>query len=73
MKGHTINECRSLKDKIHTLIDNKIIVAKESTLNVRNNPPPDHKGGGIHMIEIEDDGDPEGSIGLIEVMTQRSQ
>ncbi|XP_070028732.1 uncharacterized protein [Nicotiana sylvestris] len=28
MKGHTIDECRSLKDKIQSLIDHKIIVAK---------------------------------------------
>ncbi|XP_070014461.1 uncharacterized protein [Nicotiana sylvestris] len=61
--GHTIDECRSLKDKVQTLIDNKIIVAKEPTLNVRNNPLSDHKGGGVHMIEIEDDWDPKGSIG----------
>ncbi|XP_070009922.1 uncharacterized protein [Nicotiana sylvestris] len=65
MKGYTIDECSSLKDKIQALIDNKIIVAKEPTPNVRNNPLPDHKGGGVHMIEIEDDWDPEGSIGLI--------
>ncbi|XP_070022590.1 uncharacterized protein [Nicotiana sylvestris] len=42
-----------------------IIIAKEPAPNVRNNPLPDHKGGGIHMIEIEDDWDPKGSIGLI--------
>ncbi|XP_070007899.1 uncharacterized protein [Nicotiana sylvestris] len=65
MKGHTIDDCRSLKDKIQALIDNKIIVSKEPAPNVRNNPLPDHKGGGIHMIEIEDDWDPKGSIGLI--------
>ncbi|XP_070004208.1 uncharacterized protein [Nicotiana sylvestris] len=65
MKGHTIDECRSLKDKIQALIDNKIIVAKEPSSNVCNNPLPDHKGGGVHMIEIEDDWDPKGSIGLI--------
>ncbi|XP_070022884.1 uncharacterized protein [Nicotiana sylvestris] len=66
MKGHTIDECRSLKDKIQNLINNKIIIAKEPAPNVRNNPLPDHKGGGIHMIEIEDDWDPKGSIGLID-------
>ncbi|XP_070024982.1 uncharacterized protein [Nicotiana sylvestris] len=66
MKGHTIDECRSLKDKIQNLINNKIIIAKEPAPNVRNNPLPDHKGGDIHMIEIEDDWDPKGSIGLID-------
>ncbi|XP_070015019.1 uncharacterized protein [Nicotiana sylvestris] len=65
MKGHTIDECRSLKDKIQNLIDNKIIIAKELAPNVCNNPLPDHKGRGIHMIEIEDEWDPKGSIGLI--------
>ncbi|XP_070017350.1 uncharacterized protein [Nicotiana sylvestris] len=58
--GHTIDECRSLKDKIQVLIDNKIIVAKGPAPNVRNKPLLDHKGGGVHMIEIEDDWDPEG-------------
>ncbi|XP_070015407.1 uncharacterized protein [Nicotiana sylvestris] len=65
MKGHTIDECHYLKDKIQALIDNKIIVAKETAPNVRINPLPDHKGGGIHMIETEDDLDPKGSIRLI--------
>ncbi|XP_070001936.1 uncharacterized protein [Nicotiana sylvestris] len=65
MKGHTIDECRSLKDKIQNLIDNEIIITKEPAPNVRNNPLPDNKGGVIHMIEIEDDWDPKGSIGLI--------
>ncbi|XP_070015052.1 uncharacterized protein [Nicotiana sylvestris] len=60
MKGHTIDECHSLKDKIQALIDNKIIVAKEPTPNVCNNPLLDHKGGGVHMIEIQDDWDPKG-------------
>ncbi|XP_070022318.1 uncharacterized protein [Nicotiana sylvestris] len=56
MKGHTTDECRTLKDKIETLIDNKVIQAKEATPNVCNNPLPDHKGGGEHTqspIEVE--------------------
>jgi len=65
MKGHTIDEYRSLKDKIQALIDNKIVVVKEPAPNVHNNPLPDHKGGGVHMIEIEDDWDPKESIGLV--------
>lgn len=65
MKEHTIDGYHSLKDKIQTLIDKKIIMAKEPAPNIHNNPLPDHKGRGIHMIEIEDDWDPEGSIGLI--------
>jgi len=52
MKGHTIDKCLSFKDKIQSLIDNKVIVAKEATPDVWNNPLPDHKGGGVHMIEI---------------------
>ncbi|XP_070020860.1 uncharacterized protein [Nicotiana sylvestris] len=46
MKGYTIDECRTLKDKIQTLIDNKVIQAKEASPNVRNNPLPNHRGGG---------------------------
>ncbi|XP_070008321.1 uncharacterized protein [Nicotiana sylvestris] len=48
-----------------SLIDDEIILANEPAPNVCNNPLPDHKGGGIYMIEVEDDWDPEGSIGLI--------
>ncbi|XP_070025287.1 uncharacterized protein [Nicotiana sylvestris] len=35
MKGHTIDECCALKDKIHTLIDTKVIQAKEVAPNRR--------------------------------------
>ncbi|XP_070057755.1 uncharacterized protein [Nicotiana tomentosiformis] len=43
MEGHTIDECHTLKDKIQTLIDTKVIQAKEDAPNVRNNPLPDHR------------------------------
>ncbi|XP_070030264.1 uncharacterized protein [Nicotiana sylvestris] len=65
IKGHTTTECRTLKDKIQTLIDNKFIQAKEAAPNVRNNLLPDHRGDGVHMIETNEEWDPEGSIGLI--------
>jgi len=65
MKGHTIDECRTLKDKIQALIDNKVIQVKEVAPNVRNNSLPDHRSGGIHVIEMDEEWDPEGSIGLI--------
>ncbi|XP_070002252.1 uncharacterized protein [Nicotiana sylvestris] len=65
MKGHTINECRTLKDKIQTLINTKVIQAKEVTPNVRNNPLPDHRGEAVNVIETYEEWDPEGSIGLI--------
>ncbi|XP_070050502.1 uncharacterized protein [Nicotiana tomentosiformis] len=65
MKGHTIDECHTLKDKIQTLIDTKVIKAKEAAPNVRNNPLPDHRGGGVKMIETDEEWDSEGSIGLI--------
>ncbi|XP_070041501.1 uncharacterized protein [Nicotiana tomentosiformis] len=65
MKGHTIDECRTLKDKIQTLIDAKVIQAKETAPNIRNNPLPDHRGEGVNVIETAEEWDPEGSIGLI--------
>ncbi|XP_070036908.1 uncharacterized protein [Nicotiana tomentosiformis] len=65
MKGHTIDECRTLKDKIQTLIDTKVIQAKEAAPNVRNNPLPDHRGEGVNVIETDEEWDSEGSIGLI--------
>ncbi|XP_070044770.1 uncharacterized protein [Nicotiana tomentosiformis] len=65
MKGHTIDECHTLKDKIQTLIDTKVIQAKETAPNVRNNPLPDHRGEGVNVIETDEEWDPEGSIGLI--------
>lgn len=65
MKGHTLEECRSLKDKIQTLIDTKVIHLKGPTPNVHNNPLPHHKEGGVHMIEVDEEWDEEGSIGFI--------
>ncbi|XP_070042903.1 uncharacterized protein [Nicotiana tomentosiformis] len=65
MKGHTIDECRTLKDKIQTLIDTKVIQAKETSPNVRNNPLPEQRGEGVNVIETDKEWDPEGSIGLI--------
>nr|XP_009617788.1 uncharacterized protein LOC104110073 [Nicotiana tomentosiformis] len=65
MKWHTLEECRSLKDKIQTLIDTKLIHLKRSTPNVHNNPLPDHKEGGVHMIDTDEEWDEEGSIGFI--------
>jgi len=62
MKGHTIDECRTLKDKIQTLIDTKVIQAKEATPH----PLPDHSGKGVNVIEIDEEWDHEGSIGLIQ-------
>ncbi|XP_070039090.1 uncharacterized protein [Nicotiana tomentosiformis] len=66
MKGHTVDECRTLKDKIQTLINTKVIQAKEVAPKVRNNPLPDHKGGGVNVIETNEEWDSEGSIGLIQ-------
>ncbi|XP_070017518.1 uncharacterized protein [Nicotiana sylvestris] len=65
MKGHTIDECRILKDKIQTLIDNKVMQAKEAAPNVRNNPLPYHRGEGINVIETDEEWDTDGSIRLI--------
>ncbi|XP_070047263.1 uncharacterized protein [Nicotiana tomentosiformis] len=52
MKGHTFDKCRTLEDKSQTLIDTKVIQEKEAAPNVRNNPLPDHRGGGA-PIEVE--------------------
>ncbi|XP_070032955.1 uncharacterized protein [Nicotiana tomentosiformis] len=54
MKGHIIDECRTLKDKIQTLIDTKVIQEKEAEPNIRNNPLPDHMSEGTQApIEVE--------------------
>ncbi|XP_070005018.1 uncharacterized protein [Nicotiana sylvestris] len=53
-------------DKIQTLIDNKVIQAKEVPPHVRNNPLPDHRGDGVHVMETNEEWDPEGSIRLIQ-------
>ncbi|XP_070039930.1 uncharacterized protein [Nicotiana tomentosiformis] len=65
MKGHTIEECRMLKDKIQTLIDTKVIQAKEAIPNVCNNHLLDHRGEWVNVIETDEEWDQEGSIGLI--------
>ncbi|XP_070017520.1 uncharacterized protein [Nicotiana sylvestris] len=65
MKGHTIDECQTLKYKIQSLIDNKVIHAKEAAPNVHKNPLPDYRGEGINVIETNEEWDLKGSIGLI--------
>ncbi|XP_070040104.1 uncharacterized protein [Nicotiana tomentosiformis] len=65
MKGHTIEECRTLKDKIQTLIDTKVIQAKETAPNICNNPLSNHRGEGANVIKTDEEWDPEGSIRLI--------
>ncbi|XP_075080361.1 uncharacterized protein LOC142165875 [Nicotiana tabacum] len=67
IKGHIIDECRTLKDKIQTLTDSKIIQAKKVIPNVRNNPLPDNRVDGVHVIEMDGEWDLGGSIGLIRV------
>ncbi|XP_070040148.1 uncharacterized protein [Nicotiana tomentosiformis] len=65
MKGDTIEECHTLKDKIQTLINTKVIQVKEVTPNVHNNPLSDHRGEGVNVIETDEEWDQEGSIGII--------
>ncbi|XP_075086184.1 uncharacterized protein LOC142168907 [Nicotiana tabacum] len=65
MKGHTIEECRTLKDQIQMLIDTKVIQVLEGEPNVRNNPLPDHRGQGVNVIETDEEWDQEGSTTLI--------
>ncbi|XP_070036301.1 uncharacterized protein [Nicotiana tomentosiformis] len=49
MKGHTINECRTLKDKTQTLIDTKVIYANE----VAPNAPIEVKVAAPTLFEVE--------------------
>ncbi|XP_070055281.1 uncharacterized protein [Nicotiana tomentosiformis] len=56
-EGHTIEECRTLKDKIQTLVDTKVIQAKEHAPNVCNNPLPDYRGEGVNVIETDEEWD----------------
>ncbi|XP_070036027.1 uncharacterized protein [Nicotiana tomentosiformis] len=58
MKGHTIEECRTPKDKIQALINTKVIQEKEAAPNVCNNPLPDHRGEGVNVIETDEEWDP---------------
>ncbi|XP_070048473.1 uncharacterized protein [Nicotiana tomentosiformis] len=69
MKGHTIDECRTLKDRIQTLIDNKVIQAEEVAPNICNNPLPYHRGKGVNVIETDEEWDPEGNA-LIKVLSE---
>ena len=54
-----------LKEKIQTLINTKVIQAKEVVPNVRNNPLPYHRCEVVNVIETDEEWDQEGSIGLI--------
>jgi len=54
-----------LKEKIQTLINTKVIQAKEVVPNIRNNPLPDHRCEVVNVIETDEEWDQEGSIVLI--------
>jgi len=65
MKGHTIEECRTLKDTIQTLINTKVIQAKQVAPNVIINPLPDNRCDLLNVIETDEEWDQDGSIRLI--------
>ncbi|KAH0633514.1 hypothetical protein KY284_036300 [Solanum tuberosum] len=44
MKGHIIEACRALKDKIQMLIDTKVIQHKDHAPKVADNSLPNHQG-----------------------------
>ncbi|KAH0720198.1 hypothetical protein KY284_005228 [Solanum tuberosum] len=73
MKGHTIEVCRALKDKVQLLIDTKVIQLKDPAPNVANNPLLNNQ---VNMVEAVDVSDLEESIWVCkpeEAMTVTTQ
>ncbi|KAH0639657.1 hypothetical protein KY285_036243 [Solanum tuberosum] len=64
MKGHTIDVCKALKDKIQMLIHTKAIQLKDPAPNVVKNPLPNHQ---VNMVEVDDTSDWEKSIWVLEL------
>jgi hypothetical protein len=55
--GHSIEDCRALKEKVQELIDNKSLSFKEKGPDVKNNPLPGYNGPNINAIEESADFD----------------
>ncbi|XP_055803406.1 uncharacterized protein LOC129872442 [Solanum dulcamara] len=53
--GHITEDCINLKHKIQDLIDQKVVTLQTAGPNVNNNPPSNHGGVTINMIEIGKD------------------
>ncbi|XP_069149116.1 uncharacterized protein [Solanum lycopersicum] len=53
--GHDTEDCINLKHKIQDLIDQEVVSLQPAAPNVNTNPLPNHGGGNINMIEIDDD------------------
>lgn len=63
MKGHPIEACFVLKNKIQKLIYTKAIQFKDLMLHTTNNPLLNHQ---VNMLNVDDDVDLENSIQFIE-------
>ncbi|KAK2450357.1 hypothetical protein QL285_009479 [Trifolium repens] len=50
-EGHSIESCRTFKNEVQKLIDQKLLSFKEAGPNVKGNTLPNHSGAGINMIE----------------------
>jgi hypothetical protein len=49
--GHSIEDCRALKEKVQELINNKSLSFKEKGPDVKNNPLPGYNGPNINVVE----------------------
>ncbi|XP_015078373.1 uncharacterized protein LOC107022209 [Solanum pennellii] len=52
--GHDTEDCINLKHKIQDLIDEEVVSLQPAAPNVNTNPLPNHGGGNINMIEIDE-------------------
>ena len=53
--GHDTEDCINLKHKIQDLIDQEVVSLQPAAPNININPLPNHGGGNINMIEIDED------------------
>lgn len=51
--GHSIENCKALKYKVHDLIDSKAIIFVPNGPNVNNIPMPPHNKPNVNMVEMD--------------------
>ena len=55
--GHSIEDCRALKEMVQKLVENKSLSFKENMPNVKSNPLPGYNGPNVNVVEESEDFD----------------
>jgi len=55
--GHSIEDCRALKETVQKLVENKSLSFKENGPNVKSNPLPGYNGPNVNDVEESENSD----------------